>query len=124
MRNILQNIDWFTLLSTVWTVIFVPIMKVIYDWLKSRKLDKYAGILYKEVIKSVKGLQEAVVKDLKGTENWNDATKLYVKELAKTKVKQALTTTIYKCLKEANGDFDIYLDSLIETALYDIKNKI
>ncbi len=122
MGIILQDIDWFTLLSTIWTVLFVPIIKVIYDWLKSRKLDKYANILYKEVIKAVKGIQESVVKDLKGTENWNDATKIYVKELAKTKVEQALTTTIYKCLKEANEDFDIYLDSLIETALFDIKN--
>lgn len=122
MGIILQDIDWFTLLSTIWTVLFVPIIKVIYDWLKSRKLDKYANILYKEVIKAVKGIQESVVKDLKGTENWNDATKIYVKELAKTKVEQALTTTIYKCLKEANEDFDIYLESLIETALFDIKN--
>lgn len=122
MENILQNIDWMSLISTVWTIVFVPIGKAIYDWLKSKKLDKYADILYKEVKNAVKGVQESVVKDLKGTEVWDDETKHYVRELAKTKAVQALTTTAYKCLKEANDDFDIYLDSLIDSALFDIKN--
>lgn len=122
MENILQNIDWMSLIGTIWTIVFVPIGKVIYDWLKSKKLDKYATILYEEVKKAVKGVQEGVVKDLKGTEGWDDETKIYVRELAKTKVKQALTTTAYKCLREANDDFEEYLDSLIDTALFDIKN--
>ncbi len=122
MENILQNIDWMSLIGTVWTLVFVPIGKAIYDWLKSKKLDKYADILYKEVKNAVKGVQESVVKDLKGTEVWDDETKCYVRELAKTKALQALTTTAYKCLKEANDDFDVYLDSLIDSALFDIKN--
>lgn len=124
VENILQNIDidWMPLISTVWTIVFVPIGKAIYEWFKAHKLDKYADILYKEVKNAVKGVQESVVKDLKGTEGWDDETKGYVRELAKTKALQALTTTAYKCLKEANDDFDVYLDSLIDSALFDIKN--
>lgn len=122
MENILQNIDWMSLIGTVWTIVFVPIGKAIYDWLKSKKLDKYADILYKEVKNAVKGLQESVVKDLKGTEGWNEESKEYVRELAKTRVKQALTSTAYKCLKEANDDFEAYMDALIDSAIYDIKN--
>ena len=105
MENILQNIDWMSLIGTIWTIVFVPIGKAIYDWLKSKKLDKYADILYKEVKNAVKGLQESVVKDLKGTEGWDEESKEYVRELAKTRAKQALTSTAYKCLKEANEDF-------------------
>lgn len=124
MENILQNIniDWITLLTTVWTVILVPIGKAIYEWLKSNKLDKYADILYKEVLNAVKGVHESIVKDIKGTDRWDEETKTYVRELAKTKALQALTTTVYKCLKEANSNFDEYLDSLIDSALFDIKN--
>ena len=44
-----------------------------------------------------------------------------MKELAKTKTIYALTTSIYQSLKAANSDFDEYLDSLIETAIYDLK---
>lgn len=122
MENILQNIDWMSLIGVIWTGVCIPIGKAIYDWFKAHKLDKYADILYKEVKNAVKGVQESIVKDIKGTEGWDDETKDYVRELAKTKAKQALTTTAYKCLKEANDDFEEYLDSLIDSAIFDIKN--
>lgn len=122
MEKILQNIDWVSLISAIWTIILVPIGKQIYDWLKSKKLDKYASILYDEVVKAVKSVYETTVKDLKGTEGWDEETKEYVKELAKNKAIQALSSIAYKSLKEANEDFEEYLDSLIGTALYDVKN--
>lgn len=121
----LQNIeiDWFTLLSTVWTIVLVPIGKAIYDWLKSKRLDKYGKILYEEVLNAVKSVQNAVVDNVKGTEGWDEETKEMVRELAKTKAKQALSTSVIKCLQQANDDFELYLDSLVDTALFDIKNK-
>ena len=122
MKTILQNIDWVTLLSAIWTVVLVPIGKQIYEQLKSKKLDKYASILYDEVVKAVKSVYETAVKDIKGTDGWDEETKEYVKELAKTKAIQALSSIVYKSLKEANEDFEEYLDSLIGTALYDVKN--
>ena len=66
METILQNIDWMALLSAIWTIILVPIGKQIYEWLKSKKLDKYATILYDEVVKAVKSVYETTVKDIKG----------------------------------------------------------
>lgn len=122
MSELLQNIDWMSLISAIWTIVLVPIGKQIYDWLKSKKLDKYTLILYDEVVKAVKSVYETTVKDLKGTEGWDEETKEYVKELAKNKAIQALSSIAYKSLKEANEDFEEYLDSLVGTALYDIKN--
>ena len=120
LRNI--EIDWIAFLSTIWTMILVPIGKAIYDWLKSKRLDKYSEILYIEVLNAVKSVQNAIVDDLKNTEEWNEESKLYVRELAKIKTKQALSSSILKCLQQANNDFEAYLDSLIDTALFDIKN--
>lgn len=115
------------LLSTVWTVVLVPILgyawKQAYSWLEAKRLDKYASILYEEVVKSVKCVYEVEVKDIKKTADWTPEKQEEVKELAKTKVCQALSTSIYRCLKEANSDFEDYLDSLVGTALFDIKNK-
>lgn len=121
----LQNIeiDWFTLLSAIWTIVLVPIGKAIYDWLKSKRLDKYSKILYDEVVNAVKSVQNAIVDNVKGTEGWDEETKEMVRELAKTKAKQALSTSVIKCLQQANDDFELYLDSLVDTALFDIKNK-
>lgn len=122
MENILQNIDWMSLLSAIWTIILVPIGKQIYDYLKSKKLDGYAKILYEEVVKAVKSINQSVVDDIKGTDGWDDETKERLRELAKDKAIQALSSIAYKTLKEANEDFDEYLDSLVESALFDVKN--
>lgn len=124
METILQSIDWLSLLSAIWTIVLVPIGKQIYDWLKSKKLDKYASILYDEVLKAVKSVYETTVKDIKGTDDWTEEKQNEVKEMAKSKAIQALSSIVYKSLKEANTDFEEYLDSLIGTALYDVKSNL
>lgn len=127
MQEVLQNINIMELLSTLWTMVLVPILsyigKQVYDWLKDKKLDKYGVILYDEVVKAVKSVYETSVKDIKHTTDWTVEKQNEVKELAKTKTIQALSSSVYKILKETNEDFEEYLDSLIGTALFDIKNK-
>ena len=123
MKEFLVNLDWMTLLSAIWTVILVPIGTQIYKYLKTKKLDKYALILYREVKNAVKSVYETEVKDIKGTDAWTDDKMNEVKEIAKQKAIQALNQSVYKCLKEANSDFESYLDSLITTSLYDLKHE-
>lgn len=123
MREFLESLDWVSLLSAIWTIILVPILTKIYSYLKDKKLDKYADILYGEVKKAVKSVYETEVKDIKGTADWTPAKQEEVKNVAKEKAIQALNTIVYKTLKEANTDFDSYLDSLIGTALYDVKHE-
>ena len=124
MKDFLTSLDWMTLLSAIWTVILVPIGTQIYKYLKTKKLDKYALILYREVKNAVKSVYETEVKDIKGTDAWTEDKMNEVKEIAKQKAIQALNQSVYKCLKEANSDFEDYLDSLITTSLYDLKHEI
>lgn len=127
MNEVLANINIMEVLSTIWTVILVPILtyagKQVYTWMQSKQIDKYGRILYDEVVKAVMCVYETEVKDIKKTSDWTSEKQLEVKELAKTKAIHALSNAAYKCLKEANGDFDDYLDSLIGTALYDVKHQ-
>lgn len=123
MREIIDSIDWMAVFSAIWTLILIPIGKMVYTWLESKKLDKYADIMYSEVKNAVKSVYETTVKDIKGTDAWNDEIQYEVKELAKAKAIQALSTIVYKSLKEANQDFEDYLDNLIGTALYDLKHE-
>ena len=123
MKDFLASLDWMTLLSAIWTVILVPIGTQIYKYLKTKKLDKYALILYREVKNDVKSVYETEVKDIKGTDAWTEDKMNEVKEIAKQKAIQALNQSVYKCLKEANSDFEDYLDSLITTSLYDLKHE-
>lgn len=123
MKEVFQNINWLELLSAIWTIVLVPILTKLYSYLKDKKLDKYADILYAEVKKAVKSVYETEVKDIKGTADWTPEKQAEVKVVAKEKAIQALNTIVYKSLKEANSDFDDYLDSLIGTALYDVKHE-
>lgn len=123
MKEVFQNINWLELLSAIWTIVLVPILTKLYSCLKDKKLDKYADILYVEVKKAVKSVYETEVKDIKGTADWTPEKQAEVKAVAKEKAIQALNTIVYKSLKEANSDFDDYLDSLIGTALYDVKHE-
>lgn len=127
MKDVLSSLDWATILGVVWTAIILPIgtkiLTTVNKWLEARKLDKYGQILYEEVKKAVKSVYESVVKDIKGTDDWTEEKMVEVRELAKTKILQALPMIIYKTLNEANSDFYDYLDSLIDTALYDEKHK-
>jgi hypothetical protein len=123
MKEVFQNINWLELLSAIWTIVLVPILTKLYSCLKDKKLDKYADILYAEVKKAVKSVYETEVKDIKGTADWTPEKQAEVKAVAKEKAIQALNTIVYKSLKEANSDFDDYLDSLIGTALYDVKHE-
>ena len=123
MKEVFQNINWLELLSAIWTIILVPTLTKLYSYLKDKKLDKYANILYAEVKKAVKSVYETEVKDIKGTEDWTPEKQTEVKTVAKEKAIQALNTIVYKSLKEANSDFEDYLDSLIGTALYDVKHE-
>lgn len=127
MKDILNSLDWATILGVIWTAIILPIgtkiLTSVNRWLEARKLDKYGQILYEEVKKAVKAVYESVVKDIKGTDEWTEDKMNEVRELAKTKILQALPTIVYKVLSEANDDFGDYLDSLIDTALYDAKHE-
>lgn len=127
MKDVLSSLDWATILGVIWTAIILPIgtkiLTSVNRWLEARKLDKYGQILYDEVKKAVKAVYESVVKDIKGTDEWTEDKMNEVRELAKTKILQALPTIVYKVLSEANDDFGDYLDSLIDTALYDAKHE-
>ena len=127
MKDILSSLDWTTILGVIWTAIILPIgtkiLTSVNRWLEARKLDKYGQILYDEVKKAGKAVYESGVKDIKGTDEWTEDKMNEVRELAKTKILQALPTIVYKVLSEANEDFGDYLDSLIDTAHYDTKNE-
>lgn len=122
MENLLKNIDWVTIMYTIWTAILIPVARQVYEHLKLKRLDKYTAILYEEVTKAVKSVYETEVKDIKHTVAWTQERQKEVLEIAKTKTIQALSSSAQRCLKEANSDFGAYLESLIGTALYDLKN--
>lgn len=122
MTEFLKEINWLEVISALWAFILVPILSKLNSYIKTKVVNQYAKILYKEVVNAVKSVYETEVKGIKGTKEWTDKKKAEVKEIAKNKAIQALSSSAYKCLITANKDFETYLDTLISTALYDVKH--
>lgn len=126
MKEILQTIDWSQIIYMLWTVVLLPVITYIGtqigNYAKAKQIDRYTAILYKHVVDAVKDVYETIVKDIKSTSDWTAEKQYEVKEIAKTKAVNALTSSAYQVLKAANENFEEYLDGLIGTALYDLKN--
>lgn len=125
MKDLFIGMDWIELFQAIWTIVLVPIFtwtgKELHDWAKSKKISKYTDLLYEAVEKVVKEMYQSIVGNIKGTDEWTPEKMKEIKELAKTKIIAALSTDGYSFLKTINQDFDDYVGSLIEAALYDLK---
>ena len=96
MDNFWSSLDWGTLLTTVWTVILLPLATVIGTKInaiaKANKIEKYTNMLYTAAETVVKDLQDSVVKDIKGTDEWKKLKKF---------VKRLLTRLLLQCHMKA-----------------------
>ena len=125
MSDLLKSLDWMQLIQIISTVVLVPIfgwaVKELHDWAKARKIEKYTDMLYAAVAKVVKEMYQTVVNSIKGTADWTPEKQAEILEIAKTKIIAAITSDGYDLLLEAHQDFEDWLTSLIEAALYDLK---
>ena len=125
MVEFLAAVNWEPILKAVWTVIILPFLLwakgKINDWAKVRKIEKYTNLLMDAADVVVKDLQEEIVKECKGTEEWTDEKIAEVRQMAINKAIASMTYEGYKLLSEANSDFEDWVDSIIRAKLYDLK---
>lgn len=125
MNEYLRNLPWESILPWVWTVILIPILGYIKQYIDQainlKNTEKYTSMLYSAVDNVVKDIQVTIVDDIKGTDKWTDEKIAEIKQIALTKVIEALSTDGYTILKEANSDFDSWVDSIIQAKLYELK---
>ena len=127
MVEFLAAVNWEPILKAVWTVIILPFLLwakgKVNDWAKVRKIEKYTNLLMDAADVVVKDLQEEIVKECKGTEEWTDEKIAEVRQIAINKAIASMTYEGYKLLSEANSDFEDWVDSIIRAKLYDLKQK-
>ena len=127
MVDFLAAVNWEPILKAVWTVIILPFLLwakgKVNDWAKVHKIEKYTNLLMDAADVVVKDLQEEIVKECKGTEEWTDEKIAEVRQIAINKAIASMTYEGYKLLSEANSDFEDWVDSIIRAKLYDLKQK-
>ena len=125
MVDFLAAVNWEPILKAVWTVIILPFLLwakgKVNDWAKVHKIEKYTNLLMDAADVVVKDLQEEIVKECKGTEEWTDEKIAEVRQIAINKAIASMTYEGYKLLSEANSDFEDWVDSIIRAKLYDLK---
>lgn len=125
MVEFLAAVNWEPILKVVWTAIILPFLLwakgKVNDWAKVRKIEKYTNLLMDAADVVVKDLQEEIVKECKGTEEWTDEKIAEVRQMAINKAIASMTYEGYKLLSEANSDFEDWVDSIIRAKLYDLK---
>ena len=125
MVEFLAAVNWEPILKAVWTVIILPFLLWakgrVNDWVKVHKIEKYTNLLMDAADVVVKDLQEEIVKECKGTEEWTDEKIAEVRQMAINKAIASMTYEGYKLLSEANSDFEDWVDSIIRAKLYDLK---
>ena len=127
MVEFLAAVNWEPILKVIWTAIILPFLLCakgkVNDWAKVRKIEKYTNLLMDAADVVVKDLQEEIVKECKGTEEWTDEKIAEVRQIAINKAIASMTYEGYKLLSEANSDFEDWVDSIIRAKLYDLKQK-
>ena len=125
MVEFLATVNWEPILKVVWTAIILPFLLwakgKVNDWAKVHKIEKYTNLLMDAADVVVKDLQEEIVKECKGTEEWTDEKIAEVRQMAINKAIASMTYEGYKLLSEANSDFEDWVDSIIRAKLYDLK---
>ena len=125
MVEFLAAVNWEPILKVVWTAIILPFLLwakgKVNDWAKVHKIEKYTNLLMDAADVVVKDLQEEIVKECKGTEEWTDEKIAEVRQIAINKAIASMTYEGYKLLSEANSDFEDWVDSIIRAKLYDLK---
>lgn len=125
MVEFLAAVNWEPILKVIWTAIILPFLLwakgKVNDWAKVHKIEKYTNLLMDAADVVVKDLQEEIVKECKGTEEWTDEKIAEVRQIAINKAIASMTYEGYKLLSEANSDFEDWVDSIIRAKLYDLK---
>lgn len=96
-------------------------------WLKTKtnneKIIGFAETIKNVITNAVKATYQTYVQEIKGTEAWTPEVQAKALNKAIETAKTSLTSEAKKYIESQHGDINIYLGSLVESVLYDLKNK-
>ena len=96
-------------------------------WLNSKIKNKELAALAETVViiatRAVKATYQTYVESIKGTDAWTEEAQKKALHDALETAKKELSTEALAYIEKQHGNVDEYLINLIESILYDLKNK-
>ena len=105
------------------TWISTVLVKWLNDKIKNKELAKLATTILDISTKAVKATYQTYVESLKGTAAWTKEAQEKALNDALLTIKTQLSVEAHCFIQENYGDVSEYLKTLIESILYDLKNK-
>lgn len=123
--------DWngliFSALSIIITGLATWAMGLLTKWLndklENKKSKEYVDDILQIVTGAVKKTYQSYVESIKGTDMWTAEAQQKALNIALGTAREAINLDTAQYISEKYGDIDTYLTNLIESVLYDLKNK-
>lgn len=127
MKEFLATLDWDLIIKAIWTLFLVPCLGLLKskvdEWAKQNKIESYVHMLETSAYHVVRDLQDTVVKEIKGTDEWTEEKIDEISQLALDKTIEGLTNEAYQFLLTVNADFYDYVNTVIKSKLYELKQE-
>ena len=99
------------------------LIKFLNSKIKDKELAAFAATIATVVSNAVKATTQTYVDGLKGTDAWTKEAQRKALSMALEIAKSELTTEALTYIESQHGDIDKYLITLIESTLYNLKQK-
>lgn len=103
--------------------LLVKVKTLISTKIKNTKLAALLSAATDVVASSVKSTYQTFVENIKGTDEWNAEAQKTAFNNALTLAKEQLTSDVAAAIEELYGDVEKWLETQIESTLYDLKNE-
>lgn len=126
----MNNEIWLTIISTVVTVVILPLITLagnkLIGWLGTKlKNEKAVGYIQKAttiVLNAVKSVFQTYVDSLKKSGTFNEEAQKTALGQCKVIIHAQLTDDVKAFLTEAYGDFEVWVNTQIEASINTLKN--
>lgn len=123
--------DWKTILLSVVSIIVTGLatwaVTALQAWLteklKGKKSERYIWAILEVVTSCVKATYQTYVESIKGTDAWTKEAQELALKKALESAKSQLSAELTGYITDTFGNVDAYLIGLIESILYDLKNR-
>jgi hypothetical protein len=98
-------------------------IKFVTSKIKNKEVAGLLTTIMTIATNSVKATYQSYVEGIKGTDGWTKEAQEKALSMALETMKEELTVDALEYIQQQHGDLDVYLTTIVESILYDLKKK-
>ena len=98
-------------------------IKFVTSKIKNKEVAGLLTTIMTIAANAVKATYQSYVEGIKGTDGWTKEAQEKALSMALETIKEELTVDALDYIQQQHGDIDVYLKTVVESVLYDLKKK-